>query len=91
MPGKNRERDLLWPQSQKRALREGPFKPQKQWSERRERQYRRIKDSERKQGKSEGHAKEIEACTVNKVRAQGESVSGAMSKRAARKSLAARS
>ena len=48
--------------------------PQKQWSEKRERQYQHIKDSERKQGKSEDRAEEIAARTVNKVRAQkGES------------------
>ena len=44
--------------------------PQKQWSNKRERQYQHILDSERKQGKSEGVAKEIAARTVNKVRAQ---------------------
>ncbi len=44
--------------------------PQKQWSQKRERQYQHILDSERKQGKSEGVAKEIAARTVNKVRAQ---------------------
>lgn len=44
--------------------------PQKQWSEKRERQYQHIKDSERKQGKSEDRAEEIAARTVNKVRAQ---------------------
>ena len=45
--------------------------PQKQWSNKRERQYQHILDSEREQGKSEGVAKEIAARTVNKVRAQG--------------------
>lgn len=44
--------------------------PQKQWSNKRERQYQHILDSERKQGKSEDTAKEIAARTVNKVRAQ---------------------
>ena len=44
--------------------------PQKQWSQKRERQYQHILDSERKQGKSEGTAKSIAARTVNKVRAQ---------------------
>ncbi len=44
--------------------------PQKQWSDKRERQYQHIKDSERKQGKSENLAEEIAARTVNKVRAQ---------------------
>ena len=45
--------------------------PQKQWSQKRERQYQHILDSEREQGKSEGVAKESAARTVNKVRAQG--------------------
>ena len=44
--------------------------PDKQWSDKRERQYQHIKDSERKQGKSEDVSKEIAARTVNKVRAQ---------------------
>src|SRR5690348_7740114 len=40
------------------------------WSAKRERQYEHVKDSERKQGRSEKRAKEIAARTVNKARAQ---------------------
>jgi hypothetical protein len=44
--------------------------PQQAWSAKRERQYEHVKDSERKQGRSEKRAKEIAARTVNKARAQ---------------------
>ena len=44
--------------------------PQKSWSAKRERQYKHIKESEKKQGRSTGRAKEIAARTVNKQRAQ---------------------
>ena len=44
--------------------------PKKTWSDKRERQYQHILDSERTQGKSKEVAKEIAARTVNKVRAQ---------------------
>jgi hypothetical protein len=48
--------------------------PQQQWSDKRERQYEHVKDSQRERGASEGRAKEIAARTVNKSRAQaGES------------------
>jgi len=40
------------------------------WSDKRERQYEHIKDSERKQGRSLKRAKEIAARTVNKQRAE---------------------
>jgi hypothetical protein len=40
------------------------------WSNKRERQYEHIKDSEKKSGKSTDRAKEIAARTVNKQRAQ---------------------
>jgi hypothetical protein len=40
------------------------------WSNKRERQYEHIKDSEKKQGRSTKRAKEIAARTVNKERAQ---------------------
>jgi hypothetical protein len=40
------------------------------WSNKRERQYEHIKDSEKKQGRSTKRAKEIAARTVNKQRAQ---------------------
>ena len=44
--------------------------PQKGWSNKRERQYEHIKESEKKQGRSTERAKEIAARTVNKQRAQ---------------------
>ncbi|WP_392508109.1 plasmid stabilization protein [Naumannella halotolerans] len=48
--------------------------PQKAWSDKRERQYEKIKDSELDQGRSTETAEEIAARTVNKARARaGES------------------
>ena len=48
--------------------------PQKAWSNKRERQYEHIKESEQEQGRSTKRAKEIAARTVNKERARsGES------------------
>jgi len=48
--------------------------PQKAWSNKRERQYRHIKSSQRKRGKSTRTAKRIASATVNKERARsGES------------------
>jgi hypothetical protein len=48
--------------------------PTETWSKKRERQYEHIKESERKQGRSEDVAEEIAARTVNKERARkGES------------------
>ena len=44
--------------------------PQQAWSDKRERQYEHIKESERKQGASPRRAKEIAARTVNKERAR---------------------
>ena len=44
--------------------------PQQAWSDKRERQYEHIKESERKQGRSMKRAKEIAARTVNKDRAR---------------------
>jgi len=44
--------------------------PQRAWSNKRERQYEHIKESERGQGRSERRAKEIAARTVNKERAR---------------------
>ena len=44
--------------------------PQKAWSNKRERQYEHVKESERKQGRSMKRAKEIAARTVNKERAR---------------------
>jgi hypothetical protein len=42
--------------------------PRKTWSDKDERQYRHVKDSERDQGRSEDRAEEIAARTVNKQR-----------------------
>ncbi|GAB3399573.1 plasmid stabilization protein [Flindersiella endophytica] len=48
--------------------------PQKQWSQKRERQYQHVKSNQRQQGRSEDRAEEIAARTVNKERARsGES------------------
>jgi len=48
--------------------------PEQSWSDKRERQYEHIKESQRDRGSSEGRAEEIAARTVNKDRAQsGES------------------
>ena len=44
--------------------------PQKAWSNKRERQYEHIKESEKRQGRSTKRAKEIAARTVNKERAR---------------------
>jgi hypothetical protein len=44
--------------------------PQRAWSNKRERQYEHIKDSEKKRGASTKRAKEIAARTVNKERAR---------------------
>jgi len=44
--------------------------PQRAWSNKRERQYEHIKDSEKKSGASTKRAKEIAARTVNKERAR---------------------
>lgn len=48
--------------------------PRGQWSDKRERQYRHVKESELDAGRSEDRAEEIAARTVNKERARaGES------------------
>ena len=44
--------------------------PQSAWSAKRERQYKHVKESEKKQGRSTKRAKEIAARTVNKERAR---------------------
>jgi hypothetical protein len=44
--------------------------PQRAWSDKRERQYEHIKESELDQGRSTKRAKEIAARTVNKERAR---------------------
>jgi hypothetical protein len=50
--------------------------PQKAWSNKRERQYEHVKESEQKQGRSTKRAKEIAARTVNKQRAQSGETKG---------------
>jgi plasmid stabilization system protein ParE len=53
---------------------EGDQMPRSAWSEKRERQYEHIRDSEKQEGRSEKVAEEIAARTVNKERARsGES------------------
>jgi len=44
--------------------------PQRAWSNKRERQYEHVKQSEKQQGRSTKRAKEIAARTVNKERAR---------------------
>lgn len=45
----------------------------KEWSEKRERQYKHVKESELEHGRSQERAEEIAAATVNKTRkAKGE-------------------
>lgn len=44
--------------------------PQRAWSDKRERQYEHIKESQKDQGRSEDRAEEIAARTVNKERAR---------------------
>ena len=41
-----------------------------EWSDKRERQYKHIKQSELDKGRSEDRAEEIAAATVNKTRAE---------------------
>ena len=49
----------------------------KQWSDKDERQYEHIKESEGKQGRTSKRAKQIAAATVNKQRAKSGRTSGA--------------
>jgi hypothetical protein len=42
----------------------------KEWSAKRERQYKHIKESELDRGRSEDRAEEIAAATVNKTRSE---------------------
>ena len=57
--------------------------PQKAWSNKRERQYEHIVESEKSQGRSTKRAKEIAARTVNKERARsGEARESSRSSRA---------
>jgi plasmid stabilization system protein ParE len=56
------------------GLREEKAVPRGQWSDKRERQYKHIKESAEDRGESEDRAEEIAARTVNKERARhGES------------------
>ncbi len=55
--------------------------PQAAWSDKRERQYEHIKESEKEAGRSTDRAEEIAARTVNKQRAK----SGETNSRSARK------
>jgi hypothetical protein len=56
--------------------------PQESWSNKRERQYKHIKDSAKKRGASTKRAKEMAARTVNKERARsGESRTSSRSSR----------
>ncbi|MGE0790489.1 MAG: Rho termination factor N-terminal domain-containing protein [Sandaracinaceae bacterium] len=51
--------------------------PQRAWSEKRERQYQHIVETEKDRGRSTKTAKEIAARTVNKTRREhGETISG---------------
>jgi hypothetical protein len=58
--------------------------PQSAWSSKRERQYEHIKESEKKQGRSTGRAKEIAARTVNKERARSGETKGRPSRTSTR-------
>ena len=54
------------------------------WSNKRERQYEHIKESEKKQGRSTKRAKEIAARTVNKDRARSGETRGRASRTSTR-------
>jgi hypothetical protein len=54
--------------------------PQQTWSNKRERQYEHIKESEKEQGRSTKRAKEIAARTVNKERARAGETKGQASR-----------
>ena len=58
--------------------------PQSAWTEKRERQYEHVKESERKQGRSTKRAKEIAARTVNKERARSGETKGSPSRTSTR-------
>ena len=44
--------------------------PQQAWNKKQERQYQHVKESQKREGRSEGKAEEIAARTVNKERAR---------------------
>jgi hypothetical protein len=58
--------------------------PQEAWSNKRERQYEHIKESQKKQGTSTKRAKEIAARTVNKERARAGETKGRPSRASTR-------
>jgi hypothetical protein len=55
--------------------------PQNAWSDKRERQYEHVKESELHEGRSEDRAEEIAARTVNKQRAEHGETLAAKSRR----------
>jgi hypothetical protein len=59
--------------------------PQQSWSQKRERQYEHIKDSEQDRGVSGDRAEEIAARTVNKQRADAGETKSARSRGDSRK------
>ena len=65
--------------------------PQKAWSNKRERQYEHVKESEKKQGRSTKRAKEIAARTVNKQRAQAGETKSSRSRSTSSRSTSSRS
>src|ERR671930_2341887 len=58
--------------------------PQEAWSNKRERQYQHVKESEKKQGRSTKRAKEIAARTVNKARSRAGETKGPPSRTSTR-------
>ena len=58
--------------------------PQSAWNAKRERQYKHIEESEKKQGRSAKRAKEIAARTVNKERARAGETQGRASRTSTR-------
>jgi hypothetical protein len=59
--------------------------PREAWSEKRERQYEHVKESELKEGRSHKRAEEIAARTVNKERSRrGETQSSSRARRSER-------
>jgi len=58
--------------------------PRSAWNAKRERQYKHVKESEKKQGRSTKRAKEIAARAVNKERARSGETSGRTSRTSTR-------
>ncbi|GAA2371335.1 plasmid stabilization protein [Dactylosporangium salmoneum] len=66
--------------------------PRQSWSNKRERQYEHVKDSERERGRAPGRAEEIAARTVNKQRAEsGEARGGSRGSSSGSRSSSGRS